>query len=92
VRKEERQAATAKPQLLPRVRKIVDVVSGLPSRIDAQVWKIGPPVLFDSRSVRSLISCNHFEQLSLVDFNVHLLTIDGLCNYFRAEFGNCRTG
>ena len=54
--------------------------------------KIGPPVLFDSRSVRSLISCNHFEQLSLVDFNVHLLTIDGLCKYVRAEFGNCRTG
>jgi hypothetical protein len=48
LRKEEQQAPTSKPELVPRSRKIDGVVSGLSPRTEAQVGKLRLPVLLDS--------------------------------------------
>lgn len=55
LREEVTQAATPKPGLVPRVRKIVGDVSGLPPTIEAQVENLCLPVLLDSGSGGSLI-------------------------------------
>ena len=65
------------------------VVTNSPPQIMAQVGKLHLPILLDSGSARSLISFDHFQQLSRGDPTLQLGSTGVMCNGVRAEFGNC---
>ena len=79
LRKFDRPVTTGKPRLVTSARKIVGVATSLPPQIMAQVGKLNLPVLLDSGSARSLISFDHFQQLSRGDSDLQLVSTGVTC-------------